>query len=98
MFEQLKEALRGQRFNHRRRGRGVRRVVAHMAVRVPKEFFDTDIKKLPKRRTKCVTSERKYLGKLNIFVNFPIVNKNIRAFVLIIYEPLSYYEYSIYRL
>lgn len=61
MFGPLKEALGGQRFNT---DDEVEEFVRTWLSELPKEFFDTGIKKLPERWTKCVTSEGKYIEKL----------------------------------
>lgn len=61
MFEPLKEALRGKRFNT---DDEVEEFVCIWLSELPKEFFDTGIKKLPERWKKCVTSKGNYLEKL----------------------------------
>lgn len=61
MFGPLKEALGGQRFNT---DDEVEEFVRTWLSELPKEFFDTGIKKLTERWTKCVTSEGEYIEKL----------------------------------
>lgn len=61
MFGPLKVALGGQRFNT---DDEVEEFVRTWLSELPKEFFDTGIKKLPERLKKCVTSEGNYVEKL----------------------------------
>nr|CAI5864224.1 unnamed protein product [Callosobruchus analis] len=61
MFGPLEEALGGQIFNT---DDEVEEFVRIWLSKLPKEFFDTGIKKLPERWIKCVNCEGNYLEKL----------------------------------
>lgn len=64
MFGLLKETLGGKIFNI---DDEVEKFLRTWLSELPKEIFDTSIKKLPERWTKCVTSKGKYLEKLYFF-------------------------------